>query len=128
MCKQVQAAYVHGKVPLNAAEGFIRQIIGWREFVRGIYWLKMPAYAQSNFFNHKTPLPDFYWTGKTACTACGEAIGQTLEDAYAHHIQRLMVTGNFALLAGVDPTRCMNGISWSTRMPTSGWRCQTPSA
>lgn len=103
VCKKVQAAYVSGKVPLNAAEGFIRQIIGWREFVRGIYWLKMPAYAESNFFNHKAPLPGFYWTGETGMHCLREAIGQTLEDGYAHHIQRLMVTGNFALLAGIDP-------------------------
>jgi deoxyribodipyrimidine photolyase-related protein len=103
VCRKVQAAYVHGKVPLNAAEGFIRQIIGWREYVRGVYWLKMPSYASGNFFNHKAPLPSFYWTGETDMLCLKEAIGQTLEEAYAHHIQRLMVTGNFALLAGVEP-------------------------
>lgn len=103
VCRKAQAAYVHGKVPLNAAEGFIRQIIGWREYVRGIYWLKMPGYATSNFFNHTAPLPAFYWTGKTDMLCMAQAIGQTLQDAYAHHIQRLMVTGNFALLAGIDP-------------------------
>ena len=103
VCRRVEAAYRAGHVPLNAAEGFIRQIIGWREFVRGIYWLKMPAYGESNFLDHKDPLPGFYWTGDTDMACLRAAIGQTREEAYAHHIQRLMVTGNFAMLAGVDP-------------------------
>jgi deoxyribodipyrimidine photolyase-related protein len=90
-------------VPLNAAEGYIRQVIGWREYVRGIYWLKMPGYEQSNFFNHKRPLPDFYWSAGTDMACIKAAVTQTKEQAYAHHIQRLMVTGNFAMLAGVDP-------------------------
>ncbi len=103
ICRQVEAAYRGGEVPLNAAEGFIRQIIGWREYVRGIYWMKMPGYLEQNFFGHTRPLPDVYWTGKTDMHCLSQAIEQTREDAYAHHIQRLMVTGNFALLAGVDP-------------------------
>ncbi len=103
ICQKVEAAYVAGKAPLNAAEGFIRQIIGWREYVRGIYWLKMPDYVEQNFFKATRPLPDFYWTGETDMTCLKEAIGQTVEHAYAHHIQRLMVTGNFAMLAGIDP-------------------------
>jgi deoxyribodipyrimidine photolyase-related protein len=90
-------------VPLNAAEGFIRQIIGWREYVRGIYWLKMPGYEQSNFFGHTRALPDFYWTAETDMACVKAAVTQTKEQAYAHHIQRLMITGNFALLAGIDP-------------------------
>jgi deoxyribodipyrimidine photolyase-related protein len=103
VCRKVERAYRDGDVPLNAAEGFIRQIIGWREYVRGIYWLKMPGYAESNFFGATRPLPDFYWSGKTEMTCLAAAIGQTKEEAYAHHIQRLMITGNFAMLAGVDP-------------------------
>ncbi len=103
VCRRVEMAYHAGDVPLNAAEGFIRQIIGWREYVRGIYWLKMPGYLQENFFGHDRPVPDFYWTGETGMACLRAAITQTKEEAYAHHIQRLMVTGNFALLAGVDP-------------------------
>jgi deoxyribodipyrimidine photolyase-related protein len=103
VCRQVEAAYYAGKVPLNAAEGFIRQIIGWREYVRGIYWLEMPGYERSNFFNHRRALPDFYWTADTDMACVRAAVTQTEEHAYAHHIQRLMITGNFALLAGIDP-------------------------
>ncbi len=103
VCKRVEIEYKKGRVPLNAAEGFIRQIIGWREYVRGIYWLKMPEYVKRNFLEADRKLPDFYWTGKTDMTCLREAITQTKEEAYAHHIQRLMVTGNFAMLAGVDP-------------------------
>ena len=103
MCRKVEAAYRAGRVPLNAAEGYIRQVIGWREYVRGIYWLKMPEYAASNGLAHVRQLPDFYWTGETDMRCMREAITQTREEAYAHHIQRLMVTGNFALLAGVSP-------------------------
>ncbi|MEL7041722.1 MAG: cryptochrome/photolyase family protein [Pseudomonadota bacterium] len=103
VCRRVEAAYQDGAAPLNAAEGFIRQIIGWREFVRGIYWLKMPDYVDENFFGNTRALPEFYWTGDTEMACLKAAITQTKEEAYAHHIQRLMVTGNFALLAGIDP-------------------------
>jgi len=103
VCRKVAEAYEDGKAPLNAAEGFIRQILGWREYVRGIYWLKMPGYAENNALKATASLPDFYWSGKTRMRCLGEAITQTIEEAYAHHIQRLMITGNFALLAGVDP-------------------------
>mgnify|MGYP002738459324 FL=1 len=103
LCADVEAAYRAGDVPLNAAEGFIRQLIGWREYVRGIYWLRMPEYAEGNRFGNSRALPAFYWTGKTRMNCMRQAIGQTLEHAYAHHIQRLMVTGNFALLAGITP-------------------------
>jgi deoxyribodipyrimidine photolyase-related protein len=103
ICQEVEAAYRAGHAPLNAAEGYIRQVIGWREYVRGIYWLKMPGYEQSNFFDHTRPLPDFYWTADTKMTCIKAAVTQTKEQAYAHHIQRLMVTGNFAMLAGIDP-------------------------
>ncbi len=103
VCRRVERAYQDGAAPLNAAEGFIRQIIGWREYVRGIYWLKMPGYIEENFLQAERPLPDFYWTGETDMACLRAAITQTKEEAYAHHIQRLMVTGNFALLAGVRP-------------------------
>jgi deoxyribodipyrimidine photolyase-related protein len=103
LCRKVEAAYRSGKAPLNAAEGFIRQVIGWREYVRGIYWLHMPDYVYSNFLAHDRPLPAFYWTGDTELACLRATITQTRDEAYAHHIQRLMVTGNFAMLIGVDP-------------------------
>jgi deoxyribodipyrimidine photolyase-related protein len=98
-----QHAYEHGKAPLNAVEGFIRQILGWREYIRGVYWLKMPDYAQANALAAMRPLPSFYWTGKTEMNCLHQCIEETRAHAYAHHIQRLMVLGNFALLAGIDP-------------------------
>ncbi|MCK6388617.1 MAG: cryptochrome/photolyase family protein [Zoogloea sp.] len=98
-----EAAWRAGQVPLAAAEGFIRQILGWREYVRGVYWARMPAYAESNALGHDRPLPAWFWTGKTRMRCLAESVGQSLEHAYAHHIQRLMVIGNFALLAGLDP-------------------------
>jgi deoxyribodipyrimidine photolyase-related protein len=88
---------------LATVEGFIRQILGWREFVRGMYYLDMPQMALDNFYEHQNALPAWYWTGKTNMRCMQEAIGQTLQFGYAHHIQRLMVTGNFALLAEVLP-------------------------
>jgi len=102
ICRKAEAAYRNNHVPLNAAEGFIRQILGWREYVRGIYWLHMPDYADLNFFDAKRPLPAFYWGGSTAMACISEAVAHTREHAYSHHIQRLMVTGNFALIAGLD--------------------------
>jgi deoxyribodipyrimidine photolyase-related protein len=102
-CQKVEAAFKRGHCPLNAAEGFIRQILGWREYVRGIYWHEMPSYADSNALNATRKLPDFYWTGDTKMACLAAAIKQTKEEAYAHHIQRLMVTGNFAMMAGVNP-------------------------
>ena len=98
-----ETAYHSGGVPLNSVEGFIRQILGWREFVRGIYWLKMPAYADLNFFEAKRDLPEFYWSGETKMLCLAQAVDATKKYAYAHHIQRLMVLGNFALLAGLSP-------------------------
>ncbi|MBL6761451.1 MAG: cryptochrome/photolyase family protein [PS1 clade bacterium] len=103
VCQAVEARYHSGQAPLNAVEGFIRQILGWREFIRSLYWLKMPDYADSNFFDHDRALPDFYYSGETDMACMREAIGATVTHAYAHHIQRLMVTGNFALLAGIAP-------------------------
>jgi deoxyribodipyrimidine photolyase-related protein len=103
LCRRAEAEYRAGRAPLNAVEGYIRQIVGWREFVRGIYWREGPDYSSRNFLNATRPLPGFYWTGETDMHCLHEAIGQTLGNAYAHHIQRLMVTGNFALLIGADP-------------------------
>jgi len=103
VCRAVEARYLEGRAPLNAAEGFIRQIIGWREYMRGVYWLRMPSYASANFFENTRPLPSFYWTGETEMNCVATAVKQTIAHAYAHHIQRLMITGNFALLAGIEP-------------------------
>jgi deoxyribodipyrimidine photolyase-related protein len=99
----VEGAHASGRVPLPAAEGFIRQILGWREYVRGVYWANMPGYEAQNFFDHQQPLPPWFWDAQTKMRCLEHAIGQSLEHAYAHHIQRLMVIGNFALLAGLDP-------------------------
>ncbi len=99
-----EAAYRAGAVPLPAAEGFIRQVLGWREYVRGVYWTQMPGYAHRNALEAAEPLPDWYWTGDTPMACLKDAIGTTLDNGYAHHIQRLMVTGLYAMLLGVDPT------------------------
>jgi len=103
LCRAAERAYLEGRAPLNAVEGFIRQVIGWREFVRGLYWNEMPGYAETNALSARRALPDFYWTGETDLACLKECISATKRNAYAHHIQRLMVTGNFALLAGVAP-------------------------
>lgn len=105
VCDAVEQAWRDGDMPLNAAEGFIRQIIGWREFVRGIYWREMPDYAQRNELGNERDLPAFYWSGDTEMNCLRQTIDATRRNAYAHHIQRLMVTGNFALLLGVLPER-----------------------
>ncbi len=88
---------------IEQVEGFIRQVLGWREYMRGIYWAQMPEYKQLNFFNHQNPLPNWFWTGNTNMNCLKHVVTQSLQDAYAHHIQRLMVTGNFALLAQTNP-------------------------
>jgi deoxyribodipyrimidine photolyase-related protein len=90
-------------IAYHQLEGFVRQIIGWREYMRGIYWNKMPEYATMNYFNNENQLPEWFWTGKTKMNCLKDAINQSLNYAYAHHIQRLMITGNFALLAGIHP-------------------------
>ncbi|MEM8844466.1 MAG: cryptochrome/photolyase family protein [Pseudomonadota bacterium] len=101
--KAAEYAYYDKKAPLNAVEGFIRQIIGWREYMRGIYWLKMPDYETENFLQAQRKLPDLFWSGETQMNCLSECVKETKENAYAHHIQRLMVLGNFALVAGLDP-------------------------
>ena len=100
---RAEAAYRDGSAPLAAVEGFIRQILGWREYVRGVYWAQMPGYTENNHFGHDRTLPGWFWDGKTNMNCLAHAIGQSLDEAHAHHIQRLMVIGNFALLAGLDP-------------------------
>lgn len=92
------------KITLPQIEGFVRQIIGWREYMRGIYWWKMPEYETMNYFNHQTKLPHYFWDADTKMNCIKHAVQNSLDNAYAHHIQRLMVTGNFALLAGIHPT------------------------
>lgn len=101
--RAAEQAYYSGQAPLNSVEGFIRQVVGWREYVRGIYWLKMPAYKAENFFEAKRKLPDFYWTANTKMNCLSQCVTETKVNAYAHHIQRLMVLGNFALLCAIDP-------------------------
>lgn len=103
VCRAAEAEYHAGRAPLNAVEGFIRQIIGWREYVRGIYWREGPDYAHRNALEAHRPLPGFYWSANTRMACVRATVEQTRDEAYAHHIQRLMVTGTFALLAGVDP-------------------------
>ena len=104
VCQRVEAHYrANPEVPLNAVEGFIRQIIGWREFMRCVYWHRMPEFADENFFGFDRKLPQWFWNGETKMKCLSHTIGQSLNHGYAHHIQRLMVTGNFALLAGIDP-------------------------
>ena len=105
VCKAAEDAWNEGDVPINSAEGFIRQIIGWREYVRGIYFLEGPDYTSRNVLKHDRDLPWLYWGGKTWMRCMEKAVEQTRDEAYAHHIQRLMVTGNFALLAGIDPAQ-----------------------
>jgi len=103
LCRRAQQAYDDGKAPLNSVEGFIRQIIGWREYVRGFYWYCMPELAHANALGASRPLPAFYWTGETDMRCLADCVRATRDNAHAHHIQRLMVLGNFALLAGIDP-------------------------
>jgi deoxyribodipyrimidine photolyase-related protein len=104
VCDAAEAAWRGGQVPLNAAEGFIRQILGWREYVRGLYWLKMPGYADTNRLGADRALPGIYWGGPTEMNCLRQCVDQTRRLAHAHHIQRLMVTGNFALLIGARPS------------------------
>lgn len=105
VCRAAEAAYRAGDVPLNAAEGFIRQILGWREYVRGIHWIAGPDYTARNHLGATRDLPDFYWTGDTDMRCLSQAIDATRRNAMAHHIQRLMVLGNFAMLIGADPAQ-----------------------
>ncbi|MCA9275587.1 MAG: cryptochrome/photolyase family protein [Phycisphaerales bacterium] len=121
-------AYESGEAPLNSVEGFVRQIIGWREFVRGVYYTQEPDYSESNALDCHGQLPEFYWSGDTDMKCMSEAIGSVLDHAYGHHIERLMVTGNFALLAGIEPRQVndwyrgmyVDAIDWVTTPNTVG--------
>ncbi|MBV9076832.1 MAG: cryptochrome/photolyase family protein [Methylobacteriaceae bacterium] len=104
VARAVELAWREGLAPLNAAEGFIRQVIGWREYVRGVYWHRMPDYAATNALGATRRLPWFYWSGETRMNCLADCIRSTADHAWAHHIQRLMVTGNFALIAGIRPS------------------------
>ena len=99
----VEHAYRNGSVSLQSAEGFIRQVVGWREFIRGVYWLDMPQLKEANHYESKVDLPSWFWTGETAMACMRDTLQQTMEWGYAHHIQRLMVIGNFATLAQLSP-------------------------
>jgi len=116
--RAAEQAYRDDHAPLNAVEGFIRQILGWREFVRGVYWLRGPEYVERNALGATADLPDFYWTGDTDMKCLQECVGQVREHAYAHHIPRLMVMGLFGLLYGVDPQQ-MN--EWHEAMYIDAW-------
>lgn len=128
MLESVLAAHHAGAAPLQSVEGFVRQIIGWREFIRGVYFREGPMYERRNTLEHEGRLPEFYWTGETDMRCMRECIGQVLEHGYGHHIQRLMVTGNFALIAGVHPKRVsdwylgmyVDGVDWVTLPNTLG--------
>ena len=105
-CEVIEAAedaYRARRAPLAAVEGLIRQVLGSREFIRGVYWRETPGLATANHFDHDAPLPKWFWTGETHMNCMRQTIGQTLKHGYAHHIQRLMITGNFALIAGISP-------------------------
>lgn len=123
-----EQAYRKGRVPLESAEGFIRQVLGWREFVRGMYWLDMPGLKSSNHFEHHRELPRWFWTGDTQMACLRDSLKQTLDYAYAHHIQRLMVIGNFATLAGLSPQQVgdwflavyVDATEWVERPNTAG--------
>jgi deoxyribodipyrimidine photolyase-related protein len=101
--RQAEERYHRGDAPIAAVEGFIRQILGWREYVRGIYWSQMPSYVERNALNNHRALPSWFWTGETKMRCVGDAVDASLDNAYAHHIQRLMITGNIALLLGCSP-------------------------
>ena len=103
LCRRAEEEYRDGRAPLNAVEGFIRQLIGWREYVRGFYWHRMPGLAEANELDAARPLPEFYWTGETDMRCLADCVRSTRSNAHAHHIQRLMVLGNFALIAGIEP-------------------------
>jgi deoxyribodipyrimidine photolyase-related protein len=124
----VLEAYEAGDAPLNSVEGFVRQIIGWREFIRGVYWHEGPDYRERNTFDQNGSLPQLYWTGETDMRCMQQCVGQVLEHGYGHHIQRLMVTGNFALIAGVSPQEIsdwylamyVDAVDWVTLPNTLG--------
>ena len=117
---KVEQVYYDEQLPLNSVEGFIRQILGWREYIRGLYWHKMPEYAEMNYLNLQADLPDFYWTSDTKMNCISQSVKQTYDHAYAHHIQRLMILGNYALLTGISP-KALNNWFLSVYMDAYEW-------
>lgn len=105
LCRRAEALWKEGRATLNSVEGFIRQIIGWREYVRGFYWHEMPRLAGANALDARRPLPEFFWTGETDMACLADCVRSTRANAHAHHIQRLMVLGNFCLIAGIEPAQ-----------------------
>lgn len=101
--KKIEKSYNNNQISINTAEGFIRQILGWREYIRGYYWSNIPSLQSDNYFNHQLAVPSWFWNSKTRMNCLKYTISQSLENAYAHHIQRLMVVGNFSLLVGINP-------------------------
>jgi deoxyribodipyrimidine photolyase-related protein len=120
VCRRAQARYYDGAARLNSVEGFIRQVIGWREFMYQVYQLKMPGYAAANYFEADLPLPDFFWTGDTNMYCVADAVNNLRRYGINHHIQRLMITGNFALLAGIDP-QAVNEWYWLAYTDAYEW-------
>ena len=120
VARRAEIAYRSGDVPLASAEGFIRQLIGWREFVWRVYWKRMPAYRERNALGAALPLPDFYHTGETAMFCLAEVLAAVRETGYAHHIQRLMILGNFALIAGIEP-KAANDWFWAMFVDGYDW-------
>ena len=118
-----QAAFRAGHAPLASGEGFVRRILGWREFVRGIYWTQMPGYAKRHGLDAQAAMPAFYWSGDTDMACLHDLIGQTLKHGYSHHIQRLMVTGLYALLSGVRPQEVQGWYLTCMSMQWTGWNC-----
>ena len=118
--QKAEEQFLKAHAPIAAVEGFIRQILGWREFIRGIYWLKMPEYETHNALNARQPLPEFYWTAQSPMNCMNDAIHSTIDYGYAHHIQRLMITGNYALLSGIDPTQ-INEWYWIVYLDAYHW-------
>lgn len=122
-CERAIEAYRARKAPLQSVEAFIRQIIGSREFIRGVYWMEGPTYGDRNGLDQRGELPPFYWTADTDMNCMKACVGQVLETGFGHHIQRLMVTGNFALISGVHPRAVsdwylgmfVDGVDWVTR-------------
>lgn len=120
VCRRAERRYLGGQARLNSVEGFIRQIIGWREFVYQVYHLKMPSYRESNFLEADLPLPEFYWTAETRMLCVRDAVSSLRRWGINHHIQRLMVTGNFALIAGIDP-QAVNDWYWLAYADAYDW-------
>jgi deoxyribodipyrimidine photolyase-related protein len=120
VARRAEERYRQGRARLNSVEGFIRQVIGWREFIYQVYHLKMPEYEKSNMLGADLPLPDFYWTGETDMACCSDAVKGLRRWGINHHIQRLMVTGNFALLAGIDP-QAVNDWYWLAYADAFHW-------